>query len=192
MNPVYFPTPAEFRKWLKRNHATATELLVGYHKVDSGKPSITWPESVDEALCFGWIDGIRKRIDNTSYCIRFTPRKQKSTWSVVNIKRVKVLIKEGRMTPEGLKAYQARRENRVGIYSYEQRPSELPDPYAEQFRKNPKAWDYFQSCPPSYRKAVIWWVISAKKEDTRLSRLQTLIEDSSHRRRIVQMGRKPQ
>jgi uncharacterized protein YdeI (YjbR/CyaY-like superfamily) len=188
MNPVFFPTPAEFRKWLKRNHATATELLVGFYKVDSGKPSITWPESVDEALCVGWIDGIRRRIDDRSYCIRFTPRKPTSSWSSVNIRRVKALSKEGRMRPGGLKAYKARKENKVGIYSYEQRPNELPDPYSRLIKKNRKAWEYLQSCPPSYKKAVTWWVISAKKEETRIFRLQTLIEDSTHGRRIGQMA----
>jgi len=187
MNLRFFPSPAEFRKWLKSNHTSATELLVGYHKVDSGKPSITWPESVDEALCFGWIDGVRKSIDETSYCIRFSPRKRTSTWSAVNVKRVESLIKEGRMRLEGLKAYEARKENRVGVYSYEQRPAELPEEFARIIRKNKRAWEFFQFCPPSYRRAVTWWVVSARQEKTRLSRLNTLIKDSSRGCRIAQM-----
>jgi uncharacterized protein YdeI (YjbR/CyaY-like superfamily) len=189
MKPQFFPNPPAFRKWLEDNHSTATELLVGFHKVDSGKPSITWPESVDEALCFGWIDGIRRRIDDVSYSIRFTPRKKTSTWSAVNIRRVEALVKEGKMTPAGIEAYNARKDHKAGIYSYEQRLGDLSDPYGKILRKNKKAWDFFSGSAPSYRKAVIWWVLSAKKEETRLSRLQTLIADSSRGRKIGQMER---
>jgi uncharacterized protein YdeI (YjbR/CyaY-like superfamily) len=190
MKAKYFRTPADLRTWFEQHHASAEELLVGYYKRDSGKPSITWPESVDEALCVGWNDGIRRRIDELSYSIRFTPRRSGSIWSAVNIKRVQVLTDEGRMLPAGLKAYAARRENKVGIYSYEQRPVEIPDPYATLFRQNPVAWEFFQSLPPSYRKTASWWILSAKTEATRLRRLEKLIEDSANRRRIDDRYRK--
>jgi uncharacterized protein YdeI (YjbR/CyaY-like superfamily) len=187
MKPVFFSTASDFRNWLAKNHASARELLVGFYKRGSGRPSITWPESVDEALCFGWIDGIRKRVDEVSYTIRFTPRKTGSVWSAINIKRADVLIEEGRMQPAGRKAFEARRENRSGIYSYEQRRDQLEEPYASIFKKNAAAWTFFQSQPPSYRKAAGWWVVSAKKEETRLKRLKILIEDSAGGRRISSM-----
>jgi uncharacterized protein YdeI (YjbR/CyaY-like superfamily) len=179
MKPTFFPRPADFRKWLVANHASASELLVGFYKRDSGRASITWPESVDEALCFGWIDGVRKSLGEISYTIRFTPRKRTSIWSAVNIKRVEVLTAEGRMQPTGLKAFEARRENKCGIYAYEQRRDCLEEPYAGILKKNQAAWSFFQAQPPSYRKAAGWWVISAKKEETRLKRLETLIQDSA-------------
>ena len=159
---------------------------MGFYKKDSGKASITWPQSVDEALCFGWIDGIRKNIDEVSYKIRFTPRKQRSTWSAVNIKRVPELTEQGLMEAAGLKAFAARQENRSGIYSYEQRSPELPPQYAKKLKKNAAAWKFFQAQPPSYRKAVNWWVVSAKQEETRLKRLDKLINDSGEGRRISQ------
>jgi uncharacterized protein YdeI (YjbR/CyaY-like superfamily) len=174
VKPAFFRTPPEFRKWLEKYHATADELWVGYYKKDSGKPSITWSESVDEALCFGWIDGVRKSIDDISYRIRFSPRKPGSIWSSVNIKRAQALIDQGLMQPAGLKAYQARKENKSGIYSYEQRSVELEEPYNRLLKKNKTAWDFFQAQTPSYRKAVSWWIISAKKEETRLKRLEKL------------------
>jgi uncharacterized protein YdeI (YjbR/CyaY-like superfamily) len=187
MAPTFFPTPADWRKWLAAHHATDRELLVGFYKKGSGRPSITWPESVDEALCFGWIDGVRKRIDDLSYTIRFTPRKTGSIWSHVNIRKVLVLAEEGRMCPAGLAAYEARRENKSGVYSYEKRPEELPDPYGARFRKDKAAWAFFQAQPPSYRRAAIWWVVSAKKEETRLKRLGQLIEDSANGRRLAHL-----
>jgi uncharacterized protein YdeI (YjbR/CyaY-like superfamily) len=152
----------------------------------SGKPSITWPQSVDEALCFGWIDGIRKSIDDVSYKIRFTPRRARSIWSAVNIKRVEELVNQGLMRPAGLKAFEARLENRSGIYSYEQRSPELPVQYEKKLKKNVAAWKFFQAQSPSYRKAVNWYVLSARKEETRLKRLGQLIEDSAQGRRIPQ------
>src|SRR5918997_864840 len=165
---TFFATPAEFRAWLDAHHNQSTELWVGFHKKGSGLPSMTWPEAVDEALCFGWIDGVRKSIDETSYAIRFTPRKTRSTWSAVNIRRVQELVAQGRMRPAGLRAFAARTEGRSGIYSYEQRDAvQLGDDDERQFRSNPAAWDFFQAQPPSYRKAAIWWVASAKKEETR-------------------------
>ena len=184
MNPRFFKTPAAFRKWLAANHDKATELWVGFYKKDSGKPSITWPESVDEALCFGWIDGLRKSINAESYKIRFSPRKPGSVWSAVNIRNVERLIKEKRMQPAGLKAYAARKENRSAIYSYEQRPAELIEPYASEFKRHKPAWKFFQAQPPYYRKTMTWFILSAKQDSTRLMRLQKLIEASSNKQRL--------
>ena len=159
---------------------------MGFYKTGSGKPSVTWPESVDQALCFGWIDGIRKRIDDESYSIRFTPRKPTSTWSAVNIKRVEELTQQGLLTPAGLKAFEARKENRSGIYSYEQRSATLPPEYEKVLKKNKAAWTFFQARPASYRKAAVWWVVSAKQAATRLKRLDQLIDLSAHEQLIPQ------
>ncbi len=145
---------------------------------------MTWPESVDEALCYGWIDGIRKSVDEVSYTIRFTPRRPGSTWSAVNIQRVQALDAQGLMQPAGLRAFQTRTENKSGIYSYEQRSDKLDAPYAERFKRNTAAWDFYQAQPSSYRKAANWWVVSAKKEETRLKRLDKLIEDSARGQRL--------
>jgi uncharacterized protein YdeI (YjbR/CyaY-like superfamily) len=191
MKPTFFRNPAAFRAWLERHHATADELLVGFYKVGSGKPSITWPQSVDEALCFGWIDGIRKSADDCCYTIRFTPRRTGSVWSSVNIKRAAVLIEQGSMRPAGLKAYQARKENKSGIYSYEQRTADLVEPYAGLLRANEAAWRFFESQPPSYRKAICWWIVSAKKDETRLKRLEKLIMHSACGERLPELQRKP-
>ncbi len=179
MAPTFFATPLALRKWFAKNHESATELWVGFYKRDTGKPSITWPESVDEALCVGWIDGIRKSLGDESYMIRFTPRRPGSVWSAVNIKRIAVLEKEGRMLAAGREAFGKRREYRSAIYSYEQRPQELPEPYASRFSKNKKAWSFFQAQIPSYRKTITWWVLSAKKEETRRQRLDALIAMSA-------------
>jgi uncharacterized protein YdeI (YjbR/CyaY-like superfamily) len=184
MNPTFFRNPADLEKWLLRHHATAKELWVGFHKKHTGKPSITWPESVDEALCVGWIDGIRKTIDGESYAIRFTPRRRGSIWSGVNIRRVAVLADEKRMRPAGLAAFNARVENKSGIYSYEQRSEQLPEPYASALRRNPAAGKFFQAQPPSYRKMIGWWVVSAKQEETRRRRLKKLIAESARGRRL--------
>jgi uncharacterized protein YdeI (YjbR/CyaY-like superfamily) len=190
MRPSFFRSAAAFRKWLQQHNATKQELLVGFYKTDSGKPSITWPESVDEALCFGWIDGLRKRVDDVSYTIRFTPRRSSSVWSSINIKRVEALTQKGRMTPSGLAAFAARRQNKSGIYSYEQRPAELVEPYAGLLARNARAARFFAQQPPSYRRAAIWWVISAKKEETRLKRAQTLIKLSVKGELIPQFTRR--
>jgi uncharacterized protein YdeI (YjbR/CyaY-like superfamily) len=184
-HPRFFPTQSAFRKWLAANHAKSNELSVGFYKKGSGKPSLTWPESVDEALCFGWIDGVRHSIDEDSYKIRFTPRKPSSVWSAVNIRNVERLIKEKRMQPAGLKAFEARKDNRSGIYAYEQRSPELNEPYAGQFKRNKAAWKFFQAQPPYYRKTMKWWIVSAKQEETRLKRLNKLIEESAKGRRIM-------
>lgn len=186
MKPKFFKTPADFRKWFEAHHVSAPQLWVGFYKKTSGKPSITWPQSVDEALCFGWIDGIRKSIDDVSYKIRFTPRQPRSTWSAVNIKRAQQLIDQELVRPAGLKAFAAREENRSGIYSYEQRTPELPNQYGKKLKKDLAAWKFFQAQPPSYRRAANWYVLSAKKEETRLKRLNALIEYSAQGRRIPQ------
>ncbi|HEV7429218.1 MAG TPA: YdeI/OmpD-associated family protein [Thermoanaerobaculia bacterium] len=184
MQPHFFATPADFRKWLAKNHASATELLVGFYKKDSGKPSITWPESVDEALSFGWIDGVRRRIDDVSYSIRFTPRKKTSTWSAINIARVAELTKLGRMQPAGLRAFAQRRAEKSAIYSYENEVRTLSAEDEKKFRANRNAWDFFNAQPPGYRRVAFYWVTSAKKEETRARRLATLIEDSANSRRL--------
>lgn len=190
MKPLFFAKPADFRDWLEANHETATELWVGFYKKGSGKPSITWPESVDEALCVGWIDGIRKSIDDESYMIRFTPRKRTSTWSAVNIARVAELTAERRMRPAGLAAFENRSEARSGIYAYEQRKNAAFGKAAEkQFRGAPAAWKFFQAQPAWYRKTATWWVVSAKHEETRQKRLATLIADSKAGRTIRQLTR---
>jgi uncharacterized protein YdeI (YjbR/CyaY-like superfamily) len=179
MKPRFFRSAAEFSTWLQRHHATAAELLVGFYKRAAGKPGITWPESVDEALCYGWIDGIRKRVDELSYTIRFTPRRAGSTWSAVNTRRARTLAAQRRMTPAGLSAFEARRPNRSGRYSYEQRPQELTAPYAGMLARNAAARKFFLARIPSYRRAATWWVLSARTEATRLKRAQTLVELSA-------------
>jgi uncharacterized protein YdeI (YjbR/CyaY-like superfamily) len=184
LNLKFFRTPSDFRNWLEKNHAKKRELWVGFYKKASGKASITWPESVDEALCFGWIDGIRKRVDEISYQIRFTPRRCGSIWSAINIKRAKELTKQKRMRPIGLKAFAARIENKSGIYSYEQRRAELEDPYKSRLKRNRSACDFFQAQPPSYRKMMSWYIISAKTEETRLKRFEKLMKASAKRKRL--------
>lgn len=191
MKPTFFASPGDFRRWLQRNAREAQELLVGFYKTGSGKPSITWPEAVDEALCFGWIDGVRKRVDDVSYTIRFTPRKPGSIWSSVNIRRARALLEEGRMTPAGVAAFDARRENKSGVYSYEQRPDDLIEPYAGMLARNAAANRFFKQQTASYRRAATWWVISAKKEETRLKRARTLIELSRSGKLIPQFVRRP-
>ena len=183
MTLKFFKTPAGFRKWLEKNHASVAEQWVGFYKKNSGNPSITWPESVDQALCFGWIDGVRKNIDDVSYKIRFTPRRSSSIWSAVNIKRVEELNKQGLMKPAGLKAYEARKEHKSGIYAYEQKSAELPPAYEKRLKQNKAAWEFFYAQPPWYRKQASWRVVSAKREETRLKRLEKLIEVSSQGRR---------
>jgi Uncharacterized protein conserved in bacteria len=183
--PTFFPTPIAFRRWLQANHQKATELLVGFYRVGSGHPSITWPQSVDEALCFGWIDGVRKRIDDVSYSIRFTPRKRESTWSAVNIRKVEELKSKGLMQPAGLAAYAARSASRSAIYSYEKAPAALSPSEEKQFRRDRKAWTWFQSQAPSYQRVAIHWVASAKRSETRVRRLALLIADSSEGRKLA-------
>ena len=190
MKVRFFRRQSDFRTWLAKYHDTAEELWVGYYKRSSQRESITWQESVDEALCFGWIDGIRKSIDDISYTIRFTPRRSRSIWSAVNIKRATALAAQGLMQPAGLRAFEARKEDRSGIYSYEQRPASLVEPYAQLMRENPAAWEFFRAQPPSYQRIATWYIVSAKREDTRLKRLQRLIEDSAAGRRLPYFTKK--
>jgi uncharacterized protein YdeI (YjbR/CyaY-like superfamily) len=186
MTPTFFPTAADFREWLDANHAGATELEVGFHKVDSGLPSMTWSESVDEALCFGWIDGIRRRIDDTSYQIRFTPRRMGSNWSGVNVARVQALLSQRRMRPAGIAAFEARSAARTGVYSFEQaQPPSLFETELRAFKRRKAAWSYFESTPPSYRRTVVHWIASAKQAATRQRRLAQLIEACVEGRRMA-------
>lgn len=190
---LYFPSPDAWREWLAEHHDSASEVLVGFYKAATGRPTMTWPQSVDEALCYGWIDGVRRRVDDERYSIRFTPRKTTSIWSAVNIRRIAELEGEGRMQPTGRSAFERRRESRSAIYSYEQRPEILPDalpePYAAILRAKAKAWDFFERQPPSYRRAAIWWVVSARREATRLKRLGELVADSARSRRLARFSR---
>lgn len=182
--PRYFKTPKDFRAWLEMNHATATELLVGFYKKDSGKPSITWPESVDEALAFGWIDGVRKSLGAEVYTIRFTPRKPASIWSAVNVKRVAELTAQGRMAPAGLAAFARRDEKRSAIYSYERQTATLDGDSLKIFRAEKEAWAFFNAQAPYYVRVATYWIVSAKKPETRARRLVKLIEHSRQRQRI--------
>jgi uncharacterized protein YdeI (YjbR/CyaY-like superfamily) len=188
IKPVFFPTQKDLRKWLEKNYKKKKELFAGYYKVSSGKPSVTWSQSVDEALCFGWIDGIRRSVDEESYCIRFTPRNPKSNWSAVNIKKVEKLIKLGLMKPEGLKAFSLRKENKSKVYSYENPPVDLDKTYKKLFKANKKAWAFYQSTTPTYRKVTTRWVMSAKQEITRLKRLNELMRDCAADKKIKSMN----
>ena len=183
--PTFFADARAFRRWLEAHAATAGELLVGYHKVGSGRPSLTWPESVDEALCFGWIDGVRRRIDADAYCIRFTPRQPTSIWSAINIAKYRRLEAEGRVTPAGAAAFARRTEARSVVYAYEQEATaELTAEEMRGFRRQRSAWKYFQATPPGYRKVVLHWITRAKRPETRAARLRKLVEGSAAGRRI--------
>ena len=184
MEPHFFATPADFRQWLQANFDKETELLVGFYKTGSGKPSITWPQSVDQALCFGWIDGVRKSRDGESYTIRFTPRKPTSIWSAVNIKKVAELTEKGLMQPAGLAAFAKRQESRSAIYSFEVDEMVLKPEYEQQLKANPKAWEWFQNQAPWYRKLSVHRVMSAKQDKTQQSRLDKLITASAKGERI--------
>ena len=187
--PVFFETPADFRRWLERNHARESELLVGFRKKGSGRPSITWEESVVEALCYGWIDGVRRSIDAESYTIRFTPRRPQSIWSAKNLKTMQALIEAGRVKPAGLAIYEQRDEAKTDRYSFEREHVAFDDAQEREFRKHPRAWDFFTAQPPSYRKPATHWVVSAKKPETRAKRLAELIADSGAGLRIKQLRR---
>lgn len=186
VQPTFFATPAAFGAWLAQNAATASELVVGFYKRGSGHASMTWPESVDEALCVGWIDGVRTRIDDEAYKIRFTPRKPTSTWSAINIERVRVLTLEGRMTDAGLQAFAHRRETKSKIYSYEQADTAVLAPQEEAlFRKHKAAWKFFEAQPPGYRHQMLWRIVSAKRKATREARLAKLMEASQNGQRML-------
>jgi uncharacterized protein YdeI (YjbR/CyaY-like superfamily) len=187
---TFFPTPADWRAWLEVNHATADELSVGFWKVGSGKPSMTWPQSVDEALCFGWIDAVRHRIDDESYRIRFTRRKAGGNWSQVNIKRFAELAAAGLVAPAGFAAYEA---GKPSSYSYERAAAELSPGEVALFQARDGAWANFAACPPGYRKQAVHWVTDAKRAPTRAKRLGTLIDVSAAGLRLdpLKPGRAP-
>ena len=187
----FFRTPADFGKWLEKHHGSSREQWVGYYKKGSGRASMTWPESVDEALCFGWIDGLRKSVDASSYTIRFSPRRPTSIWSAVNIKRAQELTAQGRMRPAGLQAFAKRKEYRSGIYAYEQRSATLVEPYAGRLKKNRAAWKFFEAQPPGYRRLAAFRVMSAKKEETRERRFSQLVAGSQRGERLGQPAQTP-
>jgi uncharacterized protein YdeI (YjbR/CyaY-like superfamily) len=191
MEARYFTSGEEFRGWLAENHDKSDELLVGFYKKGSGRPSLTYPEALDEALCFGWIDGVRRRVDGERYTIRFTPRRKGSNWSQVNIKRVEELIGAGRMAPPGVAAFEQRDQSGTAEYSYEQRERGLAPELEARFRADEVAWDFFAKQPPGYRKTASWFVMSAKREETRLKRLARLMEDSANGRRLAEVTLEP-
>ncbi len=189
MKPTFFASPKEFRQWLRRNHAKTSELLVGFYKKDSGTKSITWPEAVDAALCYGWIDGVRRKVDDLRYTIRFTPRKSGSVWSSVNVRRAEALIAEGEMQPAGLAAFRGRQAKKSSVYSYEQKDVELDGEYRRRLQAHAGAWQFFEAQPASYRRAAAWWVMSAKRDSTRAARLEKLIAHSLKEERLPQFTR---
>jgi uncharacterized protein YdeI (YjbR/CyaY-like superfamily) len=190
--PLFFETPAEFRAWLEANHASADELFVGFYRKGSGRRCMTYQEAVDEALCFGWIDGVRRSIDGESYMNRFSPRRPRSVWSAVNIARVEALTAEGRMRPAGRAAFERRDPDRTGRYSFERATVEFEPDLAAMLKQNRAAARFFHAQPPGYRRTATWWVMSAKRADTRLRRMQTLIDDSARGQRIALLRRPEQ
>jgi len=190
MKPRYFRSQTDFRRWLDANHASARELLVGFYKKASGKGGLGYKEAVDEALCFGWIDGIKKRVDEASYTHRFTPRRPGSIWSAINLKRMQELIASGVVSKAGLETYERRDPKRAGLYSFENRPKTFDAPLEKTFRANARAWTFFLAQPPGYRKVCTFFVMSAKKEETRLRRLEVLMNVSSKGQRLEWMGPK--
>ena len=184
MTPKFFSNQLEFRKWLDKNHKKESELIVGFYKVGSGKPSMTWSQSVDQALCFGWIDGIRRSVDEQSYSIRFTPRKLTSNWSKVNLDKVKELTKQGLMQPAGLEVFEKRKKDKSGNYSYESEAKVFADNYEKKFKANKTAWSFFTTQAPSYKKMVARWIMSAKQEKTQLSRLEKAMTESEIQKRL--------
>lgn len=184
MDPKFFKNQSDFRKWLEKNHDKETELIVGFYKVDSGRQNMTWSQAVDEAICFGWIDGIRRSIDSESYCIRFTPRRPTGIWSAVNIKKVEELTKNGLMHPAGIAAFKRLNPEKSMIYSFESGEKTLPPEFDQKIKSDTTAWNFFEKQPPSYRKRIIHWILSGKQESTRLSRLSKLIVESRSGNRI--------
>jgi uncharacterized protein YdeI (YjbR/CyaY-like superfamily) len=185
----FFATADAFREWLRRNHDRATDVWIGFHRTRFGRGGLTYRDAVDQALCFGWIDGIRKTLDAERYANRFTPRKRGSTWSLVNVRRAEELVERGLMETAGLRAFRERDERRSGRYSYENRPARLSGPYERELRANPTAWEFFRAQPPGYRRTATWWVMDAKREETRRRRLATLVEVSAAGRRLPQLAR---
>lgn len=186
--PTFFRAQQDFRKWFEKNHEREKELLVGFYKITSGRKSITWRESVNEAICFGWIDGVRKSIDDESYCIRFTPRKPTSIWSAINIKKVEELAKKGLMHPSGLTAFSKRQEKKSAIYSYEKKPETLSPEFLQKLKANKKAWVFFQTMAPSYQRSCFHWIMTARQETTKMKRLLELINDSEMKRKIKRLN----
>jgi uncharacterized protein YdeI (YjbR/CyaY-like superfamily) len=184
MSPIFFQDQKEFRKWLEKNHKHESELHVGYYKVSTGKPGMTWSESVDEALCFGWIDGIRRSIDEERYTIRFTPRKPASNWSNINLQKVELLKKKGLMRQSGFDVYNSRKISKSGIYSFEKDIAKLTEAFESMFQANSHAWEFFRKQAPSYQKTILGWIMSAKQETTRLARLTKTIIASENNKRI--------
>jgi len=184
MTPIFFKSQSEFRKWLEKNHKTESEILVGFRKVATGALNMTWSQSVDAALCYGWIDGVRRSIDKDSYCIRFTPRKRSSNWSAVNLRKIEELQKQGLMHPSGMEAFINRKEAKTGVYSFENRKKPLSEDLENHFKANKSAWEFFIKQAPSYQKTMIFWINSAKQESTRLSRLETLISACNNGKRV--------
>lgn len=184
MKPKFFPTQEDFRQWLEENHETATEIFVGYYKVKSGKGGMTWSESVDQALCFGWIDGVRRKVDEESYCNRFTPRKPTSNWSAVNIAKVAELTKKRLMKPAGIAAFAKRTADKSAVYAYENELKTFSVEFEKHFRANKTAWDFFEKQAGWYKKQMINWVMSAKQETTRKNRLEKLLKASEDEKRL--------
>ncbi len=184
MKPIYFSDQSAFRKWLEKNHKKEKELIVGFYKKESGKLNMTWSQSVDQALCFGWIDGIRRSIDKDSYCIRFTPRRTTSVWSKVNINKVEELTKKGLMQPAGLEIYKLRKEEKSGIFSYESEAKQLEKDFENRFKACKSAWEFFTHQAPSYQKMIIHWILAAKQEATKARRLEKVIAESEKQKRI--------
>jgi len=184
--PLCFGSPQEWRHWLETHAGTASEVLVGFHKRTTDRPSLTWPQSVEEALCFGWIDGVRRRVDDETYTIRFTPRRKASIWSRINVAKVQQLTAQGRMRPAGMAVYEGRRHEKTGLYAFErERPAELAPAEVREFKRHRLAWKYFESSAPSYRKVITHWVVSAKRPATRARRLEQLIQACAEQRRIL-------
>ena len=184
MEPQFFKTKDELYKWFAANYETADELILGYYKISSGLPSVNWPDSVDVALCYGWIDGVRNSIDDKAYKIRFTKRKPSSIWSDINIAKVDVLLRAGLMTPAGIAAFNNRKDSKTGIYSHENETKSFPEEMQQTFMQNQDAWQWFIKQPPSYKKVIIHWILSAKQEKTQEARLEKLINESNNQRRI--------
>jgi len=191
MEVKFFRSAEDFREWLDRHHGSATELWVGFYKKESGRVGMSYPEAVDQGLCFGWIDGVRKKVDAISYTNRFSPRRPKSIWSLVNIRRVGELTRQGLMTAAGLAAFRARDAKRSGMYSFENRPRSLEPALEKIFRARKRAWTFFQTQPPGYRRLATWWVMSAVKDETRRARLAKLISDSAEGRRLAALAPRP-
>jgi uncharacterized protein YdeI (YjbR/CyaY-like superfamily) len=188
LKPRFFATQDAFRRWLEKNHGTANDLWVGFYKAHSGKKGLTYAQAVDEALCFGWIDGLVKRLDDAAYMQRFTPRKAKSTWSEINIRKIEALSQAGRMAAPGLAAFITRDPARTSLYSFENRNPQFDAANAKRFRAAKRAWAFFEEQPPGYRRTATHWVMSAKREQTRARRLAQLIDDSARGRRVATLS----